>query len=118
MTYNPKIVIAYFKECGIPEPKIEHKFHPTRKWRFDFSWEAFQMSVPGCTSNVYVPRVALEVQGGLFIQGRHNHGASLRKEHEKLNEAARLGWRVLYVMPENLCVKETVDLIKACLGLS
>jgi len=52
MKYNPTIVLAYFKDCGLPEPVVEHLFEVGRKFRFDFAWPA--------------QRVALEVQGGLF----------------------------------------------------
>ncbi len=41
MRYNPAIVCAYFKECGLPPCATEYKFHPTRKWPFDFAWVEF-----------------------------------------------------------------------------
>lgn len=116
MTYNPKIVLAYFKECGLPEPMLEYKFHEKRKWRFDFAWiGSTEIQSCGVTFRKAFG-VSLEVQGGIFIQGGHNRGAALQKEHEKRNEAARLGWRILYVEPKDLCTQETVRLIKACLG--
>jgi hypothetical protein len=113
MTYNPKIVIAFFKSEGIPEPKVEYKFHAERKWRFDFAWEEscepdpFTLSLP----------LALEVQGGLFVHGGHNRGAQMLKEYEKTNEAAALGWRILHVQPKDLCLVSTANLIKQCLGI-
>jgi len=54
----------------------EHKFHPTRAWRFDFAWPS--------------QRLAVEVDGR-----RHRTCAGQRSDCEKLNEAVRLGWRVL-----------------------
>jgi hypothetical protein len=96
--YNPKIVIAYFKERGLPEPHLELRFHETRKWRFDFGF-----LVPA--------RVALEVNGGLFVNGGHNRGAQMLKDYEKYNCAASMGWRILFVTPQQLCTAETVDLI-------
>lgn len=101
MRYNEAVVLAYFREMGLPVPVTEFKFCETRKWRFDFCFLEGQ--------------VALEVQGGNFAGGSHTRGARLLKEYEKLNEAAALGYRVLYVMPAELCLKETVDLIKRCL---
>ncbi len=89
---------------GIPLPREEYKFHPSRKWRFDLAWEA--------------QRVALEVQGGLFVQGRHSRGAALLKEHEKLNAAAALGWRILYCTPKTLCDLGTLRTIKDALACS
>jgi hypothetical protein len=102
--YNPKIVLAYFEGCGLPTPEMEYKFHPKRKWRFDFAW--FTNATNG---------VALEVQGGIFSQGRHNRGAAMLKEWEKLNEAAALGWRVIYCQPQDLCTLTTATLIQRCL---
>lgn len=64
-----------------------------------------------------IPKLALEVQGGIFIQGRHNRGAALLKEWEKLNAAAILGWRILFCQPQDLCMKDTVEMIRKALYL-
>lgn len=100
MKYNPAVVVKWFAEHGvIATPEV--KFHPDRKWRFDFTFDN---------------RVALEVQGGLFSGGRHSRGAALMKEHEKLNAAACLGWRVLFCIPQNLCMVETVEMVKEAIN--
>ena len=101
MKYNPKVVTAYFEEFGIPGPVYEHKFHPTRKWRFDLAWPEHKL--------------ALEVQGGIHVRGRHTRGAALLKEWEKLNTAAAMGWRVMFCQPEDLCWNETAEMIKEAL---
>lgn len=63
-------------------PEQELKFHPTRKWRFDFAW----LDV----------KLAVELQGGLYHpRGRHSRGKGQEGDYEKLNEAQRLGWVVL-----------------------
>lgn len=108
--YNQRVVSAYFQECGLPAPEFEFKFHPERKWRFDVAWPEDAKRWGG-------HNVAIEVQGGLFSSGRHNRGAAMLKEYEKLNEAAAMGWRVLFVQPRDLCTSETVKLIKRCLGI-
>lgn len=102
--YNPKIVSAFYKSVGIPEPEFEYQFHPSRKWRFDLAWPHF--------------KVALEAQGGIFSGGGHTRGAALLKEYEKLNEAARLGWRVIFVQPREVCMTDTGRLILDCLQQS
>ena len=61
----------------------EHRFHATRKWRFDFAWPA-QMW-------------ALEVDGGTFSGGRHVRPLAYDRDCTKLNSALLLGWRVLRV---------------------
>lgn len=87
---------------GLPAPEAEHRFAAPRRWRFDWAWPA--------------QKVALEVQGGLFVQGRHARGAALLKEHEKLNEAAALGWRVLFTTPKDLETCPTLDALRRALG--
>lgn len=124
MKHNPQIVKAFFRQYGIPEPVFELKFHNERRWRFDLSWKGCTCSGQfkegsscgmGCLENV---RVALEIQGGIFIQGRHSRGAALLKEWEKLNEAACDGWRILYCQPKDLLTKQMADTIRRalCLG--
>jgi very-short-patch-repair endonuclease len=61
----------------------EYAFHPRRKWRFDFCWPEQQL--------------ALEIEGGTWIRGRHSRGQAFESDCEKYNEAALLGWRVLRV---------------------
>ena len=72
----------------IPEPHAEYRFHATRRWRFDYAWPSHKL--------------ALEVQGGIFTEGRHTRGGALLKEHEKLNAAAIDGWRVLFTTPRDV----------------
>ena len=79
-------------------PLLEHRFHPTRKWRFDYAWEDH--------------RIALEVEGGVWVGGRHTSGAGFVKDMEKYNEAACLGWRIIRCQPRELCSIKTVDTIK------
>lgn len=102
MKYNTDIVVKWFAEHGL-DAVPEYRFDPTRKWRSDFYFE---------------PDVLLEVEGGLFIPGggRHNRGASMKKDFEKYNAAACLGYRILRTTPSELCFQETIDLIKRALN--
>lgn len=87
---------------GFSKPVREHKFHPVRKWRLDFSW-------PDAL-------VAVEVEGGLFLVGggRHNRGASMKNDMEKYNEAALAGWIILRYTPDQLTKSQVFnDLAKA-----
>jgi len=85
----------------LPEPTPEYRFHPVRKWRFDYAWPA--------------RKLALEIQGAVFAQGRHTRGAGLRKEYEKLNAAAAGGWRILFVLPEQVANGTAMQVIEAAL---
>ena len=102
MNYNPQIVCAYFHSQGVNMPVLEHRFHPERKWRFDFSWPEY--------------KVALEVEGGCWSGGRHSRGAGMRADMEKYNAANVLGWNILRVMPQDVAMLETVNMIKACIA--
>lgn len=81
----------------VPAPAREHRFALPRLWRFDFAWPA--------------QRLALEVQGGIFTGGRHTQGAALLREHEKLNAAAVLGWRVLFCTPRDVANGNATKLV-------
>jgi len=61
---------------------------PERKWRMDYA-------VPG-------EKVAIEIDGGLFIKGAHANPAAIRANYEKLNTAASMGWRVWKYLPEQI----------------
>jgi len=59
--------------------QTEYRFHPTRRWRFDFAWPQ--------------KMVAVECDGIIWkaCGGRHNTDA----DREKINTAVSMGWRVL-----------------------
>lgn len=101
MKYNPDIVLAFWREYKVPKPLLEYTFHPTRKWRFDFAFPQHGL--------------AIEVQGGLFLGGRHNRGAAMVKEMEKFNEAVCRGWRILQCQPKDLCTLDFVITIQRAL---
>jgi hypothetical protein len=103
MKYDTNIVIKFYNAHGL-FPTAEHRFDPERRWRFDYAW-------PDAL-------VALEVEGGVFTGGRHTRGAGFLKDIEKYNRAAVLGWRVLRTTPKELCMGETIEMIKAAMNLS
>ena len=61
-------------------PQTEYRFHPVRKWRFDGAYPD--------------RRIAYEVEGGTWSNGRHTRGAGYRGDCEKYNEAVAMGWQV------------------------
>jgi very-short-patch-repair endonuclease len=81
-------LVWQLRMTSVPAPKREYRFHPTRKWRFDLAWPE--------------QLVAVEVDGGGFVEGRHGRGAGLRSDSEKFSEAAAMGWRVLRVVPDHV----------------
>lgn len=76
----------------------EYKFHPTRRWRFDFAIPEY--------------KIAIEIDGGVWTYGRHNRSAGYIADMEKMNAAASLGWIVLKFTPQEQYNKATFELIR------
>lgn len=81
-------VAMVIKAQQLPEPEREHRFHPMRKWRFDFCWVD--------------EKIALEIEGGIFVKGRHSRGTGYANDADKYNEATKLGWRVFRLTTRQL----------------
>ena len=80
----------------------EYRFHPTRKWRFDYALPAY--------------RIALEVEGGVWTGGRHTSPQGFLGDMEKYNAATLMGWRLFRVTPQQQYTKATVDLLRQALA--
>lgn len=76
-----EIVLNRIMFSGFGRPEREYRFHPVRKWRFDFAFPDH--------------KIAIECEGAVWVSGRHTRGAGFIKDSEKYNEAAIMGWRVL-----------------------
>jgi hypothetical protein len=59
----------------------EHRFHPERKWRFDWC-------IPSLT-------IAIEYEGLMSKKSRHTTISGFTGDSEKYNAAQALGWKVL-----------------------
>ena len=77
---NAKDAIDIMIRARFPDVVTEYRFHPTRKWRFDYA-------LPDT-------KIAFEFEGGVFIQGRHSRGTGLSEDAVKYNTAQLMGWRV------------------------
>lgn len=73
------------KALGLIWPEREYRFAPPRRWRFDLAWPELKLAV--------------EVEGGTFVSGRHSRGKGYEADCEKYAEALIAGWRVLRVTP-------------------
>ena len=86
-----RITISAEQEAGVRLTELgvdfvrEHRFAPPRRWRFDFA--------------LIAERIAIEVEGGTWSQGRHNRPQGYQADCEKYNAAAVMGWRVLRFTP-------------------
>jgi hypothetical protein len=100
--YDIDVVKDYYRDHGI-DLEAELRFDPDRDWRFDFT-----VSDP----NPYI-KIAIEVQGGIWTGGAHARGAGVQRDMQKYSTAASQGWLILLVQPSDICMDDTLELVKA-----
>lgn len=95
------------RALGIPEPVREYMFAKPRRWRFDFAWPEHK------------PRpFAIEIEGGRWVQGRHNRGSGFGEDCEKYNAATALGWDVYRYTEDriNLAINKAAEILGVEIG--
>ena len=85
MSALEELLEKHIRLTGLPSPTREYRFHPLRRWRFDFAWPRY--------------KVAVEVDGGIYSRGRLVRGSGFERDAEKRNAAVMAGWRVLHFTP-------------------
>jgi len=85
------------KELGVECIK-EYQFYKSRRWRFDYALPKY--------------KIALEVEGGVWTQGRHIRPKGFLGDMNKYNTATLCGWRVFRTTPNKLLSSETLLLLK------
>lgn len=83
---------------GIPF-KREYRFHPKRRWRFDF---------------LIGDRLAVEVEGAPGV-GRHTTAKGFTADCEKYNAATLQGYQLLRFTPKHIKRGTAIDLIRSAL---
>jgi very-short-patch-repair endonuclease len=76
---------------GGPELEKEFLFHPVRRWRADFAHLG--------------SKTLIEIEGGIYVNGRHNRPAGFAADLEKYLEATLAGWHVVRLVPNELTVE-------------
>lgn len=101
-----KILEALLNEEGIPHVR-EFKFLGDRRFRFDFA-------LFHCTQ-----KIAAEIEGGIFSNGRHTRGKGYQNDCEKYSLAAVHGWRILRFTTQDILKrpKYVMRLIKQICGM-
>lgn len=78
--------------------RLEYRFHASRRWRFDVA--------------VLDLELAVEIDGGGWIHGRHHRAAGRANDNEKDAAAQLDGWRVIHVTPEHIANGEALALVE------
>jgi hypothetical protein len=78
---NPEAKFAFmYRLTGGAALKPEYVFDEVRNWRFDFAHPD--------------TKIAVEIDGGIWSNGRHVRGQGYSEDCIKLNKATAAGWRI------------------------
>ena len=102
-TNATSLLLLQLKAAGLPKPKLEYRFAPPRRWRFDFFWP------------VWLEGIAAEIEGGHWIQGRHNRGTGFAADMEKYNAAAEKGILLFRYTPQMIEDGTAIEQLKRVL---
>jgi hypothetical protein len=80
----------------------EYQFHATRKWRIDVA--------------LLDHDIAIEIDGGAWIQGRHGRGTGIEKDNEKYAALAIAGWRLIRCTPGQVKKGLVLEWVKQALA--
>ena len=80
--------LLMWREAGGPELEREFRFHDKRRWRADFAHME--------------SRSLIEIEGGIWVNGRHNRAAGFNADLEKYLEASLAAWRVFRLGPDQI----------------
>jgi very-short-patch-repair endonuclease len=76
------------KAYQLPVPDKEVRFDASRRWRFDYAYPDIKLGI--------------EIEGGVWANGRHVRGDGYINDCEKYNEAQIQGWKVLRFVPSQV----------------
>lgn len=99
-----KIFIQLCQQYIEKTPETEYRFHPVRKFKFDYAF--------------INDKLAVECEGGIYTKQAHGSITGILRDMEKYNLAASMGWRVLRFTPKQLLTFETIELIKTALRVT
>jgi hypothetical protein len=85
---DTKWFFARMLKAAFPDAIPEYKFHPTRRWRLDW----FLPSV----------NIGIEIEGGIWIRGRHTRPLGFLRDIEKYNTAALMGIKLYRINHQDL----------------
>jgi very-short-patch-repair endonuclease len=83
--------LMLWKHVKGPDLEREYRFHHERRWRSDFA----QVEA----------RVLIEIEGGIWVNGRHNRAAGFNADLEKYLAAGLAGWRVFRFGPDQITLE-------------
>lgn len=97
------LLLNRLERSGLPLGEPQVRGIPGRQFAFDRAWPD--------------QRVAVDVQGAIYVKGGHSTGVGIERDTEKACLAALAGWRYLPVTEKQIKSGQAVDWIARALGL-
>lgn len=91
------------RQSGLVGFVREYRFCPPRRFRFDFCF--------------LDKKLAIEVQGGIYIRGGHNRPKVFTSDCEKLNLAVLNGFRLLKFTSDMIHSGDAIKMIRRVYGI-
>ena len=88
----------YWRSLGGPSLVPEFRFDPTRRWRADFAH--------------IESRTLIEIEGGVFVFGRHNRPHGFVLDCEKYLHAWLAGWSVVRLTASQITTPNIEQIIR------
>lgn len=98
---NLSLLLALLAVEGLPAPELEIRFHPPRRWRIDAGYR--------------VEKIAIEIEGAIYAQGRHTRGKGYENDIRKYNQLALDDWLLIRSSYGMIPTGETVEFIAKAL---
>jgi len=96
------LLSLHLRSAGL-NPETEFRFHPPRRWRFDFAF--------------IDQKVAVECEGGTYSGGRHTRGTGFALDCQKYNQASLDGWVLLRFTGDQIRSGEALAQIEQALSI-
>ena len=90
--------LLLWKAAKGPPLEREYRFDAKRRWRADFAH--------------LQARCLIEVEGGIWVNGRHNRSAGFNADLGKYLEAGLQGWRVFRFGSEQITMENVQRLVR------
>ena len=99
LTNEQRLLLEQAKGYGAVAELV---FYPGRRYRIDVAFPA--------------QKLAVEIEGGGWINGRHSRGTGIETDAEKSALLAIQGWRLMRVTPKQVRNGTAWAWIRECLG--
>ena len=93
---------GHCRMCCMLDAACAHEYRRARNWRCDFAWPD--------------RRLIVEVEGGVYTQGRHVRPSGFTKDLEKYNALTEAGWKVLRFSRREVTSGEALNVIQRVLN--